>query len=36
MSSIQLTLADMLSNSLEQRIGDYDIQINTVPKLPIA
>ena len=24
----------MLSNSLEQRIGDYDIQINTVPKLP--
>lgn len=34
-SSNQLTLADVLSNSLEQRIGDYDIQINTVPKLPI-
>jgi hypothetical protein len=26
----------MLSNSLEQRIGDYDIQINTVPKVPIS
>jgi hypothetical protein len=24
----------MLSNSLQQRIGDYDIQINTVPKVP--
>ncbi|HEY6949395.1 MAG TPA: hypothetical protein VI146_02200 [Nitrososphaeraceae archaeon] len=34
-SSNQITLADVLSNSLEQRIGDYDIQINTVPKLPI-
>jgi len=35
-SSIQLALADILSNSLEQRIGDYDIQINTVPKVPIS
>ena len=35
-SSIQLALADMLSNSIEQRIGDYDIQINTVPKVPIS
>jgi hypothetical protein len=31
-----LALADILSNSLEQRIGDYDIQINTVPKVPIS
>jgi hypothetical protein len=35
-SSVQLVLADLLSNSLEQRIGDYDIQINTVPKVPIS
>jgi hypothetical protein len=35
-SSIQLALADILGNSLEQRIGDYDIQINTVPKVPIS
>jgi hypothetical protein len=35
-TSIQLALADILSNSLEQRIGDYDIQINTVPKVPIS
>jgi hypothetical protein len=35
-SSIQLALADILSNSLEQRIGDYDIQINTIPKVPIS
>ena len=31
-----MALADILSNSLEQRIGDYDIQINTVPKVPIS
>lgn len=35
-SSVQLVLADLLSNSLQQRIGDYDIQINTVPKVPIS
>jgi hypothetical protein len=37
-SSVQvhLALADLLSNSLQQRIGDYDIQINTVPKVPIS
>lgn len=28
--------ADLLSNSLRQRIGDYDIQINTVPAVPIS
>ncbi|HEX7178120.1 MAG TPA: hypothetical protein VF220_00220 [Nitrososphaeraceae archaeon] len=33
--SVQVALADLLSNSLQQRIGDYDIQINTVPKVPI-
>jgi hypothetical protein len=33
--SIHLALADVLSNSLRQRIGDYDIQINTVPSVPI-
>jgi hypothetical protein len=31
-----LVSADLLSNSLQQRIGDYDIQINTVPKVPIS
>ena len=31
-----MVLADLLSNSLQQRIGDYDIQINTVPKVPIS
>lgn len=35
-SSVQLALADLLSNSLQQRIGDYDIQINTAPKVPIS
>jgi hypothetical protein len=34
--SIHLALADVLSNSLRQRIGDYDIQINTVPPIPIS
>ncbi len=33
--SVQVVLADILTNSLQQRIGDYDIQINTVPKVPI-
>lgn len=28
--------ADPLSNSLRQRIGDYDIQINTLPMFPIS
>lgn len=28
--------ADLLSNSLRQRIGDYDLQINTVPAVPIS
>jgi hypothetical protein len=32
----QMLSADMLSNSLRQRIGDYDIQINTVPAVPIS
>lgn len=35
-SSVHIALADLLSNSLQQRIGDYDIQINTVPKVPIS
>jgi hypothetical protein len=30
-----MALADVLSNSLQQRIGDYDIQVNTVPAVPI-
>jgi hypothetical protein len=34
--SIQLAFADELGNSLQQRIGDYDIQINTVPNIPIS
>ena len=32
----QMLSADLLSNSLRQRIGDYDIQINTVPAVPIS
>ncbi len=28
--------ADLLSNSLQQRIGDYDVSINAVPKEPIS
>lgn len=31
-----MALADVLSNSLQQRIGDYDIQVNTVPTVPIS
>ena len=30
------TLADPLDNSLRQRIGDYDIQISTLPTAPIS
>lgn len=29
-------IADQLGNSLQQRIGDYDIQVNTVPAVPIT
>jgi hypothetical protein len=32
----QIVSADMLTNSIRQRIGDYDIQINTVPARPIS
>ncbi len=32
----QMLSADLLSNSLRQRIGDYDIQINTLPAVPIS
>jgi hypothetical protein len=35
-SSAQIVLADVLSNSLQQRIGDYDIQVNTIPAVPIS
>ena len=31
-----MVFADLLNNSLRQRIGDYDIQINTVPSNPIS
>lgn len=31
-----MVFADLLSNSLRQRIGDYDIQINTIPSNPIS
>jgi hypothetical protein len=34
--SVHPALADPLSNSLRQRIGDYDIQINTLPTDPIS
>jgi hypothetical protein len=34
--SVHLAFADELGNSLQQRIGDYDIQINTVPNVPIS
>lgn len=34
--SVQLAFADELGNALQQRIGDYDIQINTVPNVPIS
>lgn len=35
-SSLQTVSADLLSNSLQQRIGDYDIRINTIPIVPIS
>ncbi|HEX2305185.1 MAG TPA: hypothetical protein VHH33_02750 [Nitrososphaeraceae archaeon] len=35
-SSSQMALADVLTNSLQQRIGDYDIQVNTIPAVPIS
>ena len=34
--TMQSISADSLSNSLHQRIGDYDVSINTVPKNPIS
>ena len=33
---VHLAIADSLSNSLQQRIGDYDIEINTLPTEPIS
>ena len=33
--SIHIVFADELGNSLQQRIGDYDIQVNTIPDVPI-
>ena len=35
MSSLLTVSADLLSNSLQQRIGDYDVRINTMPMTPI-
>ena len=35
-SSLQTVSADLLSNSLQQRIGDYDVRINTMPMTPIS
>lgn len=35
-STIHSVFADLLNNSLRQRIGDYDIQINTIPSNPIS
>lgn len=34
--SLHPALADPLGNSLQQRIGDYDIQISTLPTVPIS
>ena len=36
LSSVESISADLLSNSLQQRIGDYDVSINAVPKEPIS
>jgi len=33
---VQTISADLLSNSLQQRIGDYDVRINSVPSNPIS
>jgi hypothetical protein len=35
-SSLQTVSADLLSNSLQQRIGDYDVRVNTTPMTPIS
>lgn len=35
-SPVQTVAADLLSNSLQQRIGDYDVRINTIPMVPIS
>ena len=35
-SILQVVSADLLTNSLQQRIGDYDVQINTMPMAPIT
>jgi hypothetical protein len=34
--TVHLAQGDVLSNSLQQRIGDYDVQINTIPTAPIS
>lgn len=36
LSTLQSLSADLLSNSLQQRIGDYDVSINAVPREPIS
>ena len=36
LSSVESISADLLGNSLQQRIGDHDVSINTVPKDPIS
>ena len=36
LSTVQSISADLLTNSLQQRIGDYDVSINAVPKDPIS
>jgi hypothetical protein len=36
LSTVHSISADLLGNSLQQRIGDYDIRINTVPRDPIS
>ena len=36
LSTVQSISADLLSNSLQQRIGDYDVSINAVPRDPIS
>ena len=36
LSTVHSVSADLLSNSLQQRIGDYDVSINAVPREPIS
>ena len=36
LSTVHSVSADLLSNSLQQRIGDYDVSINAVPRDPIS